>query len=310
MSIRMIAGVVMSFTVTAGSVAWAQGEEFSTGVVEANGLTFHYLEAGEGPIVLALHGLPDHARSYRHQLTALAEAGYRVIAPYMRGYAPTEIPEGGYFGVPALTEDAVALAEALSDEPVVLMGHDWGAAAAHAAAAAAPERFSKLITMAVPYGSFTQSLVTNPEQQRRSWYMFFFQLPVADTAVPLNDFAFIERLWQDWSPGWDLPAEELASVKATLGRPGVLTAALRYYRDTFNPPANAPRSTGPAYPQIQVPTLYIHGRDDGCIGVELADGMERFFDNGLQKVIVDGAGHFVHQERPEEVNRAILEFLE
>ena len=113
MSIRMIAGVVMSFTVTAGSVPWAQGEEFSTGVVEANGLTFHYLEAGEGPIVLALHGFPDHARSYRHQLTALAEAGYRVIAPYTRGYAPTEIPEGGYFGVPALTEDAVALAEAL-----------------------------------------------------------------------------------------------------------------------------------------------------------------------------------------------------
>lgn len=309
-NVWVLAGILMSITVAVGNVAWAQGEEFSTGVVEANGLTFHYLEAGEGPIVLALHGFPDHARSYRHQLTALAQSGYRVIAPYMRGYTPTEIPEGGYFGLSALAEDAVALSEAFSDEPVVLMGHDWGAAAAHVAAAAAPERFSKLITMAVPYGTFRQSLVNNAEQQRRSWYMFFFQLSMSDAAVRMNDFAFIERLWREWSPGWELPAEELAAVKATFARPGVLTAALRYYRDAFNPQTNAAQSAGPEYPHIKVPTLYIHGRDDGCIGVEVADGMERFFDSGLQKVIVDGAGHFVHQERPDEVNREILRFLE
>ena len=128
---------------------------------------------------------------------------------------------------------------------------------------------------------------------------------MADVAVPLNDFAFIERLWRDWSPGWDIPLAELASVKATLGQPGVLAAALSYYRQTFNPLPNVPQSsTGRGPQQIQVPTLYIHGRDDGCIGVEA------FFDNGLQIVIVDGAGHFVHQEKPGEVNRMILEFLE
>lgn len=176
--------------------------EFETGSIEANGLTFHYLEAGAGPTVLALHGFPDHPRSYRHQMPALAAAGYRVVAPYMRGYAPTEAPEGSYFGVPALAADAVALAAALSDDPVVLIGHDWGAAAAHTAAALAPERFSKLITIAVPYGpAFTQSLVTSPLQQRRSWYMFFFQLPFAEAAVAHDGFAFIERLWRDWSPG-------------------------------------------------------------------------------------------------------------
>ena len=250
--------------------------------------------------------------SYRHQLTALAEAGYRVVVPYMRGYAPTEIPDDGDFGVRALAQDAVALADALSDEPVVLMGHDWGAAAAHTAAVLAPERFSKLITMSVPAGvAFSQSLRTSPEQQRRSWYIFYFQHPMADVAVPLNDFAFIERLWRDWSPGWDIPLMELTSVKATLGQPGVLAAALSYYRQTFNPPPNVPQvGTGRGPQQIQVPTLYIHGRDDGCIGVELVDGMEAFFDIGLQIVIVDGAGHFVHQEKPDEVNRVILEFLE
>ena len=295
-----------------GGVGVAQTNEFATGVVEANGLTFHYLEAGEGPTVLALHGFPDHARSYRHQLTALAEAGYRVVAPYMRGYAPTDVPDGGFFGVPALAQDAVALAEALSDEPVILMGHDWGAAAAHAAAALAPERFSKLITMSVPAGgAFQQSLVTSPAQQRRSWYMFYFQLPMADAAVALNDFAFIERLWRDWSPSWDIPMAELASVKSTLGQPGVLSAALNYYRHTFNPPPSAPdAATGTAPQQIQVPALYIHGREDGCIGVELVDGMEASFANGLRTVIIEGAGHFVHQEKPDEVNRVILDFLD
>ena len=304
--------VVLLGMIGLGATGVRQPTEFATGVVEANGLTFHYLEAGEGPLVLALHGFPDHARSYRHQLTALAAAGYRVVAPYMRGYAPTEIPVGGYFGVQALAQDAIAIAEALSDDPVVLMGHDWGAAAAHAAAATAPDTFSKLITLSVPYGpAFGQSLVSSPEQQRRSWYMFFFQLPRADVAVPLNDFAFIERLWRDWSPGWDIPMDELASVKATLRKPGVVGAALSYYRHTFNPPANAPRPAATGAPrQIRVPTLYIHGREDGCIGVELTAGMEAFFDNGLQTVIVDGAGHFVHQEKPDEVNRLILQFLE
>ena len=304
-------GVVLLWVLSLGAKGVRQTSEFATGVVEANGLTFHYLEAGEGPLVLALHGFPDHARSYRHQLNALAAAGYRVVAPYMRGYAPTEIPDGGYFGVQALAQDAIALAEALSRDPVVLIGHDWGAAAAHAAAATAPERFSKLITMAVPYGpAFSQSLVSNPAQQRRSWYMFYSQLPRADVAVALNDFAFVERLWRDWSPGWDIPMEELASVQATLGKPGVVSAALSYYRHTFNPSANAPRPAATAATrQISVPALYIHGREDGCIGVELTAGMEAFFDNGLRKVIVDDAGHFVHQEKPDEVNRLILQFL-
>jgi pimeloyl-ACP methyl ester carboxylesterase len=305
----VIGGVALWLTMMVGSIACARGEGFSTGVVKANGVTFHYLEAGKGPLVLALHGFPDHPRSYRHQLTALADAGYRVVAPYMRGYAPTETPEGAYFGIPALAEDAVALAEALSDDPVVLMGHDWGAAAAHAAAAAAPEKFSKLITMSVPYGKLGPSLVNNPEQQRRSWYMFYFQQPIAAKAVPLNNFAFIERLWQEWSPGWEYPPEELASVKATLAKPGVLAGALNYYRHGFNPPDDAPKKAGPKNPKIEVPTLYIHGRDDGCIGVELTDGMEKFFDEEFELLIIDGAGHFVHQERPEQVNRAIIRFL-
>src|SRR6185436_20157645 len=108
----------------------------------------------------------------------------------------------------------------------------------------------------------------------------------------------------------DLAPDEMASLKRTLAAPGTLTAALDYYRHTFNPPPNAPGLEEVSTPRpIRVPTLYLHGRNDGCIGAELAAGMEAYFERGLRQVIVEGAGHFVHQERPAEINRLILEFL-
>ena len=155
--------------------------------------------------------------------------------------------------------------------------------------------------------------VTSPAQQRRSWYMFFFQMPFAEDAVTYNDFAFIERIWQDWSPGWSYPAEEMASLKETFGKPGVLQAALGYYRHTLNPANHVPALAGIQdqlfSAPIQVPTLFFHGEKDGCIGVELSEGMESHFTKGLRKVIVPGAGHFIHQEKPDEINRVLVEFL-
>lgn len=291
-----------------------QGPEFGTGSVRANGLTFHYLEAGTGPLVLALHGFPDIPRTYRHQMQLLAAQGYRVVAPFMRGYAPTDAPAGASYQSAALVQDALALVDALSpNAPVVLMGHDWGAAAAHGAAAIAPEKIAKLVTIAVPHGgSLGRAFVANPEQQRRSWYMFFFQMPYAEAAVAHDDFAFIERLWSDWSPGWALPRQELDAIKATFRRPGVVRAALNYYRHTFGAGPAAPgldeiarRMGGP----IRVRTLYLHGARDGCIGAELTADMDASYVGGFEKHILDGAGHFVHQEKPDEVNRLILEFL-
>ena len=141
--------------------------------------------------------------------------------------------------------------------------------------------------------------------------MFFFQLPGAARLFEAADFALLDKLWRDWSPGFEVPPAEMASLKRTLGAPGVLSAALDYYRHTFNPPPNAPGLAEVSIPRpIAVPTLYLHGRNDGCIGAELAAGMEPYFEKGLRQVIVDGAGHFVHQERPDEVNRLILEFLQ
>ena len=284
------------------------------GRVRANGLSFATLETGDGPLVLCLHGFPDHARSFRHQLPALAAAGFRAVAPFMRGYAPTDVPADGPYQSAALAEDAVALIEALGHERAAVFGHDWGAVAAYGAAVLAPQRVVRLVTAAVPHGAaFPTALLTNYEQQRRSWYMFFFQTPFADGAVPFDDYRFIERLWQDWSPGWAYPPEEMAALKETFRSPGVLTAALGYYRATLNPanqlPELAEAQARISVSPIMVPTLYFHGARDGCVGTELLEGMDQLFPSGLDTVIVPDAGHFVHQERPELVNAKLLEFL-
>lgn len=287
---------------------------FKTGTVSANGLRFATIEAGDGPLVLCLHGFPDHAPSFRHQLPALAAAGYRAVAPYMRGYAPTETPSDGRYQTAVLAQDAIELISGLGYSSAALFGHDWGAPAAYGAAILAPERVTKLVAASVPHGpGMLEAFMSSYAQQRRSWYMFFFQMPFADAAVAHDDFQFLERLWRDWSPGWHPAAEDMEALKATFRAPGVLQAALGYYRCTLNPALQDPglmeTQVRIGMAPVEVPALYIHGVEDGCIGVDLARGLEPWFTRGLRTEIVAGAGHFVHQERPAEVNRVLLDFL-
>jgi 4-alpha-glucanotransferase len=289
--------------------------EFKAASVRAGGLTFHYLEAGAGPLVLCLHGFPDHARSFRFQLPALAKAGFRAVAPYLRGYAPSDVPANGPYQGAALAKDVAALIDALSPkEPAFVFGHDWGALATYGAAQIAPHRIRKIATAAVPHGPrLLQAIVTNYSQMKRSWYIFMFQMPTAEAAVSNKGFEFLDRLWADWSPGWTLPREEMTALKATFAKPGVLAAALGYYRHTFNPALQvaeladlqAKLMTDP----ISVPALVFHGERDGCIGVETLDGMEALFPKGLKKVVLPDAGHFLHQEKPERVNEELIAFL-
>ena len=273
--------------------------------ISANGVTFAYLEAGPaaGPLALCLHGFPDSAHTWRHLLPELGHQGYHAVAPFLRGYAPTEVPPDGRYQTGALVADAGALHEALGgDGRAVLIGHDWGAIAVYGAAAHQPDRWAKVVGMAVPPAGAMAAGFTSYDQLRRSWYMFFFQNPLADVVVPLNDFNYIERLWADWSPGYDA-SEDLPGVKAALRQPANLAAAIGYYRATFDPSKHDPalaaeqQATGAMPPQ---PLLYLHGRDDGCIGLEVA---------GPTAVVIDDAGHFLHLEQPAEVNRRITDFL-
>ncbi|HXC49688.1 MAG TPA: alpha/beta hydrolase [Candidatus Limnocylindrales bacterium] len=283
--------------------------------LDANGIHFCALAMGEGPLLLCLHGFPDDARTWRHQMPVFAKAGYRVVAPFMRGYAPTSASPTGTYQTAALGHDVAALIEALSpDGQAVVFGHDWGALAAYGGALLAPGRIRKLITAAVPYGPQVQmAFTTSYAQQKRSWYMFFFQTFLAEMAVVHDDLRFIRNLWHDWSPEWKFTEADIAPVLETLSAPGVLEAALGYYRCTFNPalqdPSLASDQMRIGLEPIDVPTLYIHGRGDGCMGVEVAEGMEGSFLRGFSMAVIDGAGHFVHCEKPDDVNGRVLRFL-
>ncbi|MCX8071412.1 MAG: alpha/beta hydrolase [Candidatus Binatia bacterium] len=284
-------------------------------MVPVGELSVGLLEAGEpGKLLLCLHGFPDNAWTFRHQLPYFAELGYHVVAPFQRGYFPTSASPDGRYQSAVLARDLLAHISALGYESADVIGHDWGAIGGYGAAILEPQRVRRLVTIAVPHGpAVLQAFLSDYEQLRRSWYMFFFQTPFAEAAVRHNDFEFIERLWRDWSPNWDFPGEVLESVKQTFRHDGVLEAALAYYRCTLDPsrqdPALAEIQTTLSMAPVCVPTLVIHGAEDGCMGSYLLEGMEALFPAGLEKYVVQGAGHFVHQEKPEAVNQRIARFL-
>jgi pimeloyl-ACP methyl ester carboxylesterase len=287
--------------------------DLSTGRVDANGVTFHYLEMGQGPLALCLHGFPDNARTYSELLPALAGAGFRAVAPFMRGYAPTSpAPDGRYQSV-LLARDAIALITALGAERAFLVGHDWGATATYGAAALAPDRVKRIVTLGAAHpAAFRGDLATSYERHKGIWHAYFFQMPFAEQVVAANDFAFLEQWWRDASPEYD-PTAVLERVKATFRQPGVVSAALGYYRHTFHPANRDPGlqalqervSSAPT----PVPALALHGTRDRPGRLEAFEGMDDLFAKGLEKVVFPGAGHFVHLERPGEVNRRIVEFF-
>ena len=287
-------------------------ESLAHRTVRANGLDIPILEAGAGPLVLCLHGFPDHARTWAPILEHLARAGYWAVAPAQRGYWSGGAAPDQSYRASATGQDVLALIGALERDDADVIGHDLGARAGYAAASLDPDRVRRLVGMSVPHGTqLRPAFLADGDQQRRSWYMFFFQTALAEPAVQLDDFAFIDRLWREWSPGYELPASERSALKETLGQPGVLVETLGYYRQLFGSPrdeefqelerrANAP---------INVPSLYLHGADDGCMSAELSLGMEKLFPGGLQRIVVPDVGHFLHLEQPDLITHHILAFL-
>jgi pimeloyl-ACP methyl ester carboxylesterase len=282
--------------------------------IAANGLDFAYLSEGpeDGPLALCLHGFPDSAHTWRYLLPELAAAGYRAVAPFLRGYAPTSVPPDGRYQVGALVQDANALHEALGGgDDAVLIGHDWGALATYGAVAHQPERWRRAVTAAVPpTASIGMSLLTYAQLQK-SWYMFFFLSPLAEAALPLDDYVFLADLWRDWSPGYD-GSWDVARVKESIGDPERIVAAISYYRAMWDPtlqvPELADEQTAALAPTPR-PTLYLHGRDDQCMLLSSMGSPLDFMAEGSRVEVIDDAGHFLHVERPDIVNRAILDFV-
>ena len=285
-------------------------------VVDVGGAALACFVSGpsDGPVVIAAHGFPDCARSFRHQVPALVAAGFRVVVPAMRGYAPSSVARDGRYDAAALGADLVGLARHFSSSggaggaaratPVRLVGHDWGAIAAYAACALSPSSFSHVVTVAVPHLAVAARHFGSWAQLKRSWYVGLFQLPfVAERVLGADDFQLVDRLWRAWSPAFSPPPDELRAVKDALrGRVAEVLAYYRAIRDLRSPARPL------LFAPTRVPALYIHGRGDGCVGLEVCRGVERAYAGPIAVHALDG-GHFVHQENVADFNRVLIGFL-
>ena len=282
--------------------------------VSANGTDFSYLECGTGKLALLLHGFPDTAQTWRHLMPQLAEMGYRVVAPFMRGYAPSAVPSDGCYQTAMLARDANALHENLGgDSEAIIIGHDWGAPSCYGAAIDAPTRWHRVIGMAVPpTAALGMAFVQNLEQIKKSWYMFFFQHGLADLVVGANNHAFIEMLWRDWSPGYDASVD-LEFIRKSLADPKNLQAALGYYRatlgDGYRDPQLSELQNQMAASVPTRPLLYLHGANDGCIGADVVESAKKIAPANVKFEVVEAAGHFLQLEQPKVVNKLICDFL-
>lgn len=272
-------------------------------------LRFPALMAGEGEPVLLLHGFPDSHRNWRHQVEALAQAGYCAIAPALRGYAPDCQPRDGDYSLRAAVEDVCAFAAQLGGS-VHLVGHDWGAVVAYLAAARSPDLFRSCTMLAIPpLKRLPAALLKVPEQLLLSGYMEFFQLPLVPEWVLRRDgLAGVEWLWRRWSPDWDASGY-LDEARRTLAQPGVLTAALGWYRHLPRVWTDASREArGWLALPVKVPTMVLLGERDGCMSPRLLDHTinRKDFPAGLRVEKIAGAGHFLHLEKPERINDLLL----
>jgi pimeloyl-ACP methyl ester carboxylesterase len=267
-------------------------------IVAANGLEFHVEEAGTGTPVLLLHGFPDTSAVWRHQLPALADAGFRAIAPDLRGRGRTTRPEGvEAYAMPQLVGDVLGLLDALEIERVAIVSHDWGAALAWVVAALAPDRVERLVAMSVGFPG-----ATRPDRRalEQAWYRILFLSPDAEEAFRRDDWFLARILFGD--------AADFERYLADLADPEALTAGLNWYRANL-PALGLAGTDRPALPPVAVPTLGIFGADDAYLS-ERAMLASAAYVADWRYERIENAGHWLQLDQPERVNALLTEFLE
>lgn len=274
-----------------------------------NGIRLHYVEAGSGPLVVLLHGFPEFWYGWRRQIPALARAGYRVIAPDLRGYNLSDKPAGlAAYTLDCLTDDVAALIEHTGEETAAVVGHDWGGVVAWALPVRHPTRVHRMAVLnSAPAVALARAILHRPRQLRRSWYILFFQIPgLAEAGYRAQDFRFLRRLLRtDAARPDSFTDEDIEQYVAALRRPGALTAMVNYYRAgrlyglqmLRHPPA-----------ALTIPVLALHGMRDQYLGPELLDDLPAFA-HSLRVVRFPDATHWVQHDEPERVNELLVEFL-
>jgi pimeloyl-ACP methyl ester carboxylesterase len=281
--------------------------------VSANGTRFHIAEAGDGPLVLLLHGFPEFWWTWRHQLVSLPPAGFRAVAADLRGYGGSDKPPRGYDLVTAAA-DVAGLIRALGEANAIVVGHDWGGMVAWTAASYFPKVVRRLavVSVAHPVRMRAAMLADPVSHGRRNSYALAFQLPVMPERQLLRDGAHrVGRMLADWSaPGWPDEETELTYRRA-MRIPSVAHSALEYYRwflrSTLRP--DGIRYAHHMRAPIQAPTLHVHGALDTCVRPQTARGAGRYVEGPYRWRMIDGAGHFPHEERSAQFDAELRGWL-
>jgi pimeloyl-ACP methyl ester carboxylesterase len=306
----------------------ASGVPIEHRYVSIRGITLHCAVAGEGPLVILLHGFPECWYSWRHQLEALSTR-FRVVAPDLRGYNESDKPRAvRAYELGELVADVEALLDAFGATDAGIVGHDWGGGIAWTFAMERPLRTRRLAVLNCPHPAiFSQALRANPRQLLRSWYMFFFQLPwLPETLLGMNHAAAVGRAFRDSVVVHDaITDEDLRVLRDAASRPGALRSGINYYRATMrkqfraDAPAwlrrlagwtdeSAPRRVAD-WPRITAPTLLVWGEQDVALRKELTYGMEPLFEAPFRIHYIPESGHWVQQEQAALVNQLLLEHL-
>ena len=279
------------------------------GSAYVNGVRLHYVTQGAGPLLILLHGFPEFWYSWRYQIPALAKH-FTVVAPDMRGYNESDKPSGvAHYHIDRLTGDVQGLIRAFHEERAVIVGHDWGGGVAWSFAANYPHLTERLVVLNCPHpGAFQKALQENRQQLRRSWYIFYFQLPwLPELGLRLFRRRFIAQAFRGMAVRKEaFPDEELHKYAEALGAPGSARAAINYYRAAFR---HRLRHGAIHLPEISRPTLLIWGEEDTALGKELTYDMDEYFSDRFEIKYIPKCSHWVQQEQPELVNRYLLEFL-
>ena len=284
------------------------GLELTHRYADLGDVRLHYVEAGEGPLVLLLHGFPQFWYEWRHQIPALLEAGFRVVAPDMRGYNLSDKPPGvRAYRVELLARDVERLILACGERTAAVVGHDWGAIVAWITAMRHPGRVGRLAILNVPHPARFPDVLLSPEQLLRSSYVLFFQLPsLPEEVIRAGDFALLRSaLRRDPVRAGAFTAEDIERYVGAMKRPGALTATLNYYRALLRTPGE----TRALLKRVETPVLVIWGERDRFLNRGLAEPPRLWVPNLLRVERLPDASHWVAEDRPREVNALLLDFL-
>ncbi len=284
-------------------------------MIETNNIKLHVISDGpdDGPSLILLHGFPEFHYGWRGQIPALVKAGFRVIVPDQRGYNFSDKPKGvSSYGINILANDIIGILDHFGIKETFLAGHDWGAVVAWTIAINHPERLKKLAILNVPHPDvMTHFILENTEQRKKSWYVFFFQIPFfAEWVLRKDNFRNMARMLVGSGQKRAFSAEDLTEYKKAWAQPGALTGMLNWYRAIFRRSFRYAfhRQSVPAR-RVQVPTLILWGVRDVALSHEMVDPSIKLCDQG-ESVLFEKATHWVQHDEVDEVNKRLIDFFQ